>query len=61
MIQYINGLYLKNKEHYVKGYVIMPNYLYVLIDFGATEKSVNTLVRGAETRQRKNTINNFTK
>ena len=25
--------YLKTKNHYVKGYVIMPNHLPVLIDF----------------------------
>ncbi len=30
--------YLKNKGHYIKGYVIMPNHLNVLIDFGAAEK-----------------------
>mgnify|MGYP001794455824 CR=1 FL=1 len=36
--------YLKSKGHFVKGYVIMPNHLHVLIDFGTIEKSINTIV-----------------
>ena len=36
--------YLKSKGHFVKGYVIMPNHLHVLIDFGAIEKSINSIV-----------------
>ncbi len=36
--------YLKSKNHFVKGYVIMPNHLHVLIEFSATSKSINTIV-----------------
>ena len=36
--------YLKSKGHNVKGYVIMPNHLHVLIDFKDSPKSVNTIV-----------------
>ncbi|MGI8582662.1 MAG: hypothetical protein ACR2KX_10705 [Chitinophagaceae bacterium] len=36
--------YLKTKGHNVKGYVIMPNHLHVLIDFSASAKSINTIV-----------------
>lgn len=36
--------YLKSKNHFVKGYEIMPNHLHVLIDFSASSKSVNTIV-----------------
>jgi REP element-mobilizing transposase RayT len=36
--------YLKMKNHYVKGYIIMPNHLHVLIDFSASCKSINTIV-----------------
>lgn len=36
--------YLKTKNHYVKGYVIMPNHLHVLIDFSNSLKSINTIV-----------------
>jgi len=36
--------YLKTKGHLVKGYVIMPNHLHVLIDFGISTKSINTIV-----------------
>ncbi len=35
---------LKSKGHFVKGYVIMPNHLHVLIDFGYSIKSVNGIV-----------------
>jgi REP element-mobilizing transposase RayT len=36
--------YLKSKNHYVKGYVIMPNHLHVLIEFSSSQKSINTIV-----------------
>ncbi len=36
--------YLYTKGHKVKGYVIMPNHLHALIDFGASEKKINTIV-----------------
>src|SRR5665647_762999 len=36
--------YLKTKGHFIKGYVIMPNHLHVLIDFGISEKNINTIV-----------------
>ena len=36
--------YLKTKGYYVKGYVIMPNHLHMLIDFGSAAKSINTIV-----------------
>ena len=36
--------YLKSKNHFVKGYVIMPNHLHVLIDFSKSLKSINTIV-----------------
>ncbi len=36
--------YLQAKGHNVKGYVIMPNHLHVLIDFGVSSKSINTIV-----------------
>ncbi|CAN5354852.1 hypothetical protein BH09BAC2_BH09BAC2_16100 [soil metagenome] len=36
--------YLNTKGHIVKGYVIMPNHLHALIEFGVSEKSINTLV-----------------
>ena len=35
---------LKAKEHYIKGYVIMPNHLHALIDFGISTKSINKIV-----------------
>jgi len=35
---------LKSKGHFVKGYVIMPNHLHVLIDFAYSIKSVNRIV-----------------
>ncbi len=35
---------LKSKGHLVKGYVIMPNHLHVLIDFAYSIKSVNKIV-----------------
>ena len=36
--------YLKLKGHFVKGYVVMANHLHVLIDFGKSIKSVNTII-----------------
>ena len=36
--------YLQTKGHKVKGYVIMPNHLHALIDFGVSEKNINTIV-----------------
>ena len=33
--------HLATKGHYVKGYVIMPNHLHVIINFGTSEKSIN--------------------
>ena len=36
--------YLKSKNHFVKGYVIMPNHLPVLIEFSNSTKSINTIV-----------------
>jgi REP element-mobilizing transposase RayT len=36
--------YLKTKGHHIKGYVIMPNHLHVLLDFGISEKNINTIV-----------------
>ena len=35
---------LKSKNHLLKGYVIMPNHLHVLIDFSASSKSINAIV-----------------
>ena len=35
---------LKTKGHYIKGYVIMPNHLHALIDFGISTKSINKIV-----------------
>jgi REP element-mobilizing transposase RayT len=35
--------YLKTKGHHVRGFVIMPNHLHVLIDFSSA-KSINTIV-----------------
>ncbi len=35
---------LKLKKHIVKGYVIMPNHLHVLIDFASSVKSINKIV-----------------
>ncbi len=40
--------YLNTKGHKVKGYVIMPNHLNALIDFGTSEKNINTIVRDAK-------------
>ena len=31
---------LKAKGHYIKGYVIMPNHLHALVDFGISTKAL---------------------
>lgn len=36
--------YLKEKGHYILGYVIMPNHLHVIISFGQSKKSINKIV-----------------
>ncbi|HEV8079902.1 MAG TPA: hypothetical protein VGP43_04265 [Chitinophagaceae bacterium] len=36
--------YLSAKGHNVKGYVVMPNHLHALIDFGVSAKSINTII-----------------
>jgi REP element-mobilizing transposase RayT len=36
--------YLKYKNHYVNGYVIMPNHLHALIALKNSDKSINTIV-----------------
>ena len=36
--------HLKNKGHYIAGYVIMPNHIHALIAFRNTGQSVNTIV-----------------
>jgi len=36
--------YFKTKDHDIKGYVIMPDHLHVLIEFGVSEKNINTIV-----------------
>lgn len=36
--------YLRNKGHYINGYVIMPNHLHALLGFKNTGKLVNTIV-----------------
>ena len=41
--------YLSSKGHNVKGYVIMPNHLDVLIDFYVSSKSINTIVSNGKT------------
>jgi hypothetical protein len=35
---------LKSKGHYITGYVIMPNHVHVMIGFGNTSNSINTVV-----------------
>jgi REP element-mobilizing transposase RayT len=30
--------YLKSKEHFIRGYVVMPNHLHVLIDLELRKK-----------------------
>ncbi|HRK55095.1 MAG TPA: hypothetical protein PK185_14340 [Cyclobacteriaceae bacterium] len=36
--------YLKSQEHYIIGYVIMPNHLHAVIGFKNTKKSVNSII-----------------
>ena len=36
--------YLKSKNHFIKGYVITPNYLHILIEFSPSSKSINTII-----------------
>ncbi len=36
--------YLKSKGHFIRGVVVMPNHLHVLIDPGTPEKSIKTVV-----------------
>ena len=36
--------YLKNQNHHVVGYVIMPNHIHVMISFSKTEKSINKII-----------------
>jgi REP element-mobilizing transposase RayT len=36
--------YLKERGHYITGFVIMPNHFHVLIAFTKSEKSINTIV-----------------
>ena len=36
--------YLKEKGHYIVGYVIMPNHLHALIAFSKTDQSINTII-----------------
>src|SRR6476620_4542277 len=36
--------YLKNNDHHMAGYVIMPNHLHALIGFQNTGKSINKIV-----------------
>ena len=36
--------YLKEKEHYITGYVIMPNHFHLLVAFSKTNKNINTII-----------------
>ncbi|MDB5210673.1 MAG: hypothetical protein JWQ30_1500 [Sediminibacterium sp.] len=36
--------YLKQEEHHIAGYVIMPNHFHALIAFRTTSQSINTIV-----------------
>ncbi|HYD22979.1 MAG TPA: hypothetical protein VEB40_15960 [Flavipsychrobacter sp.] len=36
--------HLKCRGHLITGYVIMPNHIHVLINFGESDKSLNTIV-----------------
>ena len=40
--------YLFTKGHKLKGYVILPNHLHALIDFGSSQKNINTIVSDAK-------------
>jgi REP element-mobilizing transposase RayT len=36
--------YLKQQNHQIAGYVIMPNHVHVLIDFAISVKKINTII-----------------
>jgi REP element-mobilizing transposase RayT len=36
--------YLKQQNHRIAGYVIMPNHIHVLIDFATSAKKINTII-----------------
>jgi len=36
--------YLKQTNHYITGYVIMPNHLHALIAFSNTGKNINKII-----------------
>ncbi|MEO6454462.1 MAG: hypothetical protein ABIN97_10335, partial [Ginsengibacter sp.] len=36
--------YLKEKRHYITGYVVMPNNIHCLIGFSKTEKNINKII-----------------
>ena len=36
--------YLKQQNHRIAGYVIMPNHIHVLIDFVTSTKKINTII-----------------
>ena len=36
--------HLKEKGHFINGYVIMPNHLHALISFINTKQSINTII-----------------
>ncbi len=36
--------YLKQQNHYIVGYVIMPNHVHVMIDFNHSLKKLNTVI-----------------
>ncbi len=36
--------YLRNKNHYINAYVIMPNHMHVLLSFTKTRQRINTII-----------------
>ena len=36
--------YLKQQNHQIAGYVIMPNHIHMLIDFATSAKKINTII-----------------
>ncbi|MBA3674785.1 MAG: transposase [Chitinophagaceae bacterium] len=36
--------YLKEKGHYIAGYVIMPNHIHALLAFSKTDKKINKII-----------------
>ena len=36
--------YLKEKRHYISGYVIMPNHIHALLAFSKTDKNINKII-----------------